>query len=66
VRQNADVPGGKATGAGARANSRTMGKITDPAAFNDLVLTTSGGQPRAWRHRVRRGWNQELRSGRGL
>jgi HAE1 family hydrophobic/amphiphilic exporter-1 len=45
VRQNADVPGGNVTGRVREQQLRTMGKITDPAAFNDLVITTIGGQP---------------------
>jgi HAE1 family hydrophobic/amphiphilic exporter-1 len=45
VRQNADIPGGNITGRVREQQLRTMGKITDPAAFNDVVITTVGGQP---------------------
>jgi HAE1 family hydrophobic/amphiphilic exporter-1 len=45
VRQNADIPGGNITGRVREQQLRTMGKITDPAAFNDLVITTVQGQP---------------------
>jgi HAE1 family hydrophobic/amphiphilic exporter-1 len=45
VRQNADVPGGNVT-AGAREQTlRTMGRVTDPRAFNELVITTINGSP---------------------
>ena len=45
VRQNADVPGGNVT-AGAREQTlRTMGRVTDPKAFNELVITTINGSP---------------------
>lgn len=45
VRQNADVPGGNVTEALQERTLRTMGKITDPRAFNDLVVTTINGVP---------------------
>ena len=45
IRQNADVPGGNVT-AGAREQTlRTMGRVTDPRAFNELVITTINGSP---------------------
>jgi HAE1 family hydrophobic/amphiphilic exporter-1 len=44
-RQNADLPGGNVT-AGAREQTlRTMGRITDPQGFNDLVVATLNGSP---------------------
>jgi HAE1 family hydrophobic/amphiphilic exporter-1 len=45
VRQNADIPGGNVTGAVREQQLRTMGKIADPAEFNDLVVTTIRNQP---------------------
>jgi HAE1 family hydrophobic/amphiphilic exporter-1 len=45
VRQNADIPGGNVTGPVREQQLRTMGKIVDPRAFNDLVITTVQGQP---------------------
>jgi HAE1 family hydrophobic/amphiphilic exporter-1 len=45
VSQNADVPGGNVTGAVREHQLRTMGKIVDPGAFDDLVITTIAGQP---------------------
>lgn len=45
VRQNADIPGGNVTGRVREQQLRTMGKITEPEAFNDLVITTVAGQP---------------------
>ena len=45
VRQNADIPGGNVTGRVREHQLRTMGKIEDPKAFNDLVITTVEGQP---------------------
>ena len=44
-RQNADVPGGNVT-AGAREDVlRTLGRVVDPRAFDDLVITTRTGTP---------------------
>jgi HAE1 family hydrophobic/amphiphilic exporter-1 len=44
-RQNQDAPGGNVT-AGAREHVlRTAGRITDPEAFNDLVVRTTNGVP---------------------
>jgi hydrophobic/amphiphilic exporter-1 (mainly G- bacteria), HAE1 family len=45
VRQNSDVPGGNLTGEVREQVLRTMGRIDDPAAFNDIVVATAGGVP---------------------
>ncbi|MCS6925515.1 MAG: efflux RND transporter permease subunit [Candidatus Binatia bacterium] len=45
VRQNADIPGGNVTGALREHTLRTMGRVTDARAFNDLVITTVNGAP---------------------
>jgi HAE1 family hydrophobic/amphiphilic exporter-1 len=45
VRQNADVPGGNVTGGANEQVLRTMGRVADPAAFNDLVIKTVQGAP---------------------
>jgi HAE1 family hydrophobic/amphiphilic exporter-1 len=45
VRQNADMPGGNVT-AGLRESSlRTLGRVMDPRAFDDVVLATVNGAP---------------------
>jgi hydrophobic/amphiphilic exporter-1 (mainly G- bacteria), HAE1 family len=44
-RQNADIPGGNVTSGAREQVLRTMGRITDPEAFNDLVITTVNGSP---------------------
>jgi HAE1 family hydrophobic/amphiphilic exporter-1 len=44
-RQNANLPGGNVTGGAHEEVLRTMGRITDPKAFNDLVITTVNGSP---------------------
>jgi HAE1 family hydrophobic/amphiphilic exporter-1 len=44
-RQNADIPGGNVTSGAREQVLRTMGRITDSEAFNDLVITTVGGSP---------------------
>src|SRR5882724_12493297 len=45
VRQNADMPGGNVT-AGLRESSlRTIGRIADPKAFDDVVIATVNGAP---------------------
>ncbi|MGH7312137.1 MAG: efflux RND transporter permease subunit, partial [Candidatus Rokuibacteriota bacterium] len=45
VRQNTDLPGGNVT-AGAREQTlRTMGRLADARAFNDLVVATHNGSP---------------------
>jgi hydrophobic/amphiphilic exporter-1 (mainly G- bacteria), HAE1 family len=45
VRQNTDVPGGNVTAGIREETLRTVGKIQDPEAFNDLVITTVNGVP---------------------
>ena len=45
ARQNADVPGGNVTGPTREQVLRTLGKVTDPEAFNDLVIKTVNGAP---------------------
>ncbi|MBI4635413.1 MAG: efflux RND transporter permease subunit [Candidatus Rokubacteria bacterium] len=45
VRQNADLPGGNVTAGGSEATLRTMGRIVEPRAFGDLVITTINGSP---------------------
>jgi HAE1 family hydrophobic/amphiphilic exporter-1 len=45
VRQNADVPGGNVTTGIREQTLRTMGRIADPKAFSDLVVTTMDGSP---------------------
>jgi HAE1 family hydrophobic/amphiphilic exporter-1 len=44
-RQNADIPGGNVTSGAREQVLRTLGRITDPEAFNDLVITTVNGSP---------------------
>ena len=45
VRQNADMPGGNVT-AGLRESSlRTIGRLADPKAFDDVVIATVDGAP---------------------
>jgi len=44
-RQNADIPGGNVTGRRREQTLRTMGKIEDPAAFNDVIVATVAGAP---------------------
>ncbi|HEV8573819.1 MAG TPA: efflux RND transporter permease subunit, partial [Dehalococcoidia bacterium] len=43
--QNADVPGGNVTAGTREQTLRTMGRFTDPKAFNDLVVATINGTP---------------------
>jgi len=45
LRQNADIPGGNLTEPGREQVVRTMGRITDPAAFNDIVIAVVNGVP---------------------
>lgn len=45
VRQNADVPGGNVTGPAREYSLRTMGRLTDAAAFDNLVVATVNGAP---------------------
>src|SRR5688500_3240114 len=44
-RQNAEVPGGFVTGQQVERTLRTMGKLRDPASFNELVITEKNGVP---------------------
>lgn len=44
-RQNANIPGGFVSGQTREGTLRTMGRLTDPAAFNDLVIATRNGSP---------------------
>jgi HAE1 family hydrophobic/amphiphilic exporter-1 len=44
-RQNADVPGGNITQPDREQVLRTMGKITDPAAFGDIIIAMVDGAP---------------------
>jgi HAE1 family hydrophobic/amphiphilic exporter-1 len=43
--QNADLPGGNVTSAKTEQTLRTMGRITNPKDFNDLVVKTVNGAP---------------------
>ncbi|MEW6297697.1 MAG: efflux RND transporter permease subunit [Thermodesulfobacteriota bacterium] len=45
ARQNADIPGGHVTAEFREQTLRTMGRLTDPKAFNELVIATAGGAP---------------------
>jgi HAE1 family hydrophobic/amphiphilic exporter-1 len=45
VAQNAEVPGGNVTGSQNEQQLRTLGRITDPHAFNDIVIATVNGAP---------------------
>jgi HAE1 family hydrophobic/amphiphilic exporter-1 len=45
VRQNADTPGGNVTTSVQEQTLRTMGRLADPRAFNELVITTRNGAP---------------------
>jgi HAE1 family hydrophobic/amphiphilic exporter-1 len=45
VRQNADLPGGNVTAGRQEQSIRTMGRMVDPRAFNDLVVATINGVP---------------------
>jgi HAE1 family hydrophobic/amphiphilic exporter-1 len=45
VRQNADVPGGNVTTLRREHMLRTMGRMMDPKAFNNLVVATRNGSP---------------------
>ncbi len=44
-RQNANIPGGNVTGELREQTLRTMGRLTDPKAFNELVVATRDGTP---------------------
>lgn len=45
TRQNADIPGGNVTGAQQEQVLRTMGRITDPLAFSDIIVAVVNGTP---------------------
>lgn len=45
TRQNADVPGGNVTTGHEELVLRTMGRYTDPRAFDDLVIANVNGSP---------------------
>ncbi|MEW6733556.1 MAG: efflux RND transporter permease subunit, partial [Acidobacteriota bacterium] len=45
VNQNADVPGGNVTAGAHEQTLRTMGRITDAKAFNEMVIATVNGMP---------------------
>jgi HAE1 family hydrophobic/amphiphilic exporter-1 len=45
VRQNADLPGGNVTAGRQEQSLRTIGRVVDPRAFNDLVIATINGAP---------------------
>ncbi len=45
VRQNADIPGGNVTTSLRERTLRTMGRITEPGRFDDLVVSTINGVP---------------------
>ncbi len=45
ARQNANIPGGNVTGTLREQTLRTMGRLSDPKSFNDLVIATRNGSP---------------------
>ena len=45
ARQNQDAPGGNVTAGATEQLLRTTGRLTDPEAFNDLVIKNVGGAP---------------------
>ncbi len=45
ARQNANIPGGNITGNLREQTLRTMGRLPDARAFNDLVIATRKGSP---------------------
>jgi HAE1 family hydrophobic/amphiphilic exporter-1 len=45
VKQNAEVPGGNVTNPTEEQTLRTLGRITDPDDFNDIILSTRTGTP---------------------
>jgi HAE1 family hydrophobic/amphiphilic exporter-1 len=45
LRQNSQVPGGNVTTATTEQSLRTIGRLSDPAAFDDLVIATRNGTP---------------------
>jgi HAE1 family hydrophobic/amphiphilic exporter-1 len=56
LRQNTQTPGGNVTTPTRESSLRTLGRLTDPAAFDELVLATRNGTP----IRVRDvGWSED-------
>jgi len=56
ARQNVNIPGGNVTDAVREQTLRTVGRVTDPAEFNDIVIATRNGSP----VRVRDvGWSED-------
>jgi HAE1 family hydrophobic/amphiphilic exporter-1 len=45
VRQNAEVPGGNITGLDVEQSLRTLGRITEPSDFADVIIATVNGAP---------------------
>jgi hydrophobic/amphiphilic exporter-1 (mainly G- bacteria), HAE1 family len=45
IRQNSNVPGGNVSGPARELALRTMGRLTDPRAFNDLIIGNVQGSP---------------------
>ncbi len=45
VAQNSNAPGGNVTAGARESTLRTMGRVTDPRGFDDLVVATRGGVP---------------------
>jgi len=45
VRQNADMPGGNVTAGMREASLRTLGRVADPKAFDEIVIATVNGAP---------------------
>ena len=45
LRQNNQVPGGNVTTATRESSLRTLGRLTDPSAFAEIVLATRSGTP---------------------
>lgn len=45
ARQNSDIPGGNLTGSSTEQVLRTLGRITDPVKFNDIIVSVVNGTP---------------------
>ncbi len=45
ARQNSDVPGGNLTGSSTEEVLRTLGRLDDPADFDDLIISVVDGTP---------------------
>ncbi len=45
ARQNVNIPGGNVTDPVREQTLRTVGRVTDPAEFNDIVIATRNGSP---------------------